>query len=348
MLIIKIFALTTRGLEAVSAREMAGLPGTTITETAYRRVAATYEGSPTALLNLRTVDDLYLDIISWTGVGHTRDMLAAMKTWSAQLDLTAAAQICAAIRPIHPQPLFSVTASFVGKRNYSADEIKNAAAEGIASRYPWIYTADDREADFNIRIFIEHETAYIGVRLGKSPLHERGYKQAQRAGSLKPPVAAAMLQLAEVAPGHALLDPCCGAGTILIEAALMGAVAIGGDLDAEAVSAARANANAANVAGANVDIQTWDARALPIPDQSINRIVTNLPWGRQIVVDEPLEIFYGDVCAEMERVLAPGGRIAILTSTPQLLRFNQLRQDRAIEISLFGQTPTIALYASIR
>jgi tRNA G10 N-methylase Trm11 len=100
------------------------------------------------------------------------------------------------------------------------------------------------------------------------------------------------------------------------------------------------------MAGINVDIQTWDARALPIPDQSISRIVTNLPWGRQIVVDEPLERFYGDVCAEMERVLAPGGRIAVLTSTPQLLRFNQLRQERAIEISLFGQTPTIALYES--
>jgi 23S rRNA G2445 N2-methylase RlmL len=238
-----------------------------------------------------------------------------------------------------------VTASFVGKRNYSADEIKNAVAEGISSRYPWTYTPDDSEADLNIRIFIEHDKAYVGVRLGKSPLHERGYKQEQRAGSLKPSVAAAMLHLVEVWGGYKLLDPCCGAGTILIEGALMGAVASGGDIEAEAVTAARANAT---LAGVNIDLQTWDARALSIPGASVSRIVTNLPWGRQIAVNEPLEIFYREVCAEMERVLAPRGRIAVLTSTPQLLRFNQLRQERAIVISLFGQNPTIALYTSIR
>ncbi|MEO8607833.1 MAG: methyltransferase domain-containing protein [Chloroflexota bacterium] len=340
----KIFALTTRGLESISADEIASLPGMHITETAYRRVAASYEGSPISLLNLRTVDDLYLDITAWNNVIHTRDMLAVIKTWSAELDLSEAAQICASIRPIRNDS-FSVTASFVGKRNYSADEIKTAASEGISSANPWIYTPDDREADFNIRIFIDHETAFVGVRLSKSPLHERGYKQSQRAGSLKPPVAAAMLQLAEVSAGHRLLDPCCGVGTILIEGAMMGAVASGGDLDTDAVAAAKANAN---LAGVKVGIQTWDARTLPIPERSINRIVTNLPWGRQIVVDEPLETFYGDVCGEMERVLAPGGRIAILTNTPQLLHFKQLSQERAIEISLFGQTPTIALYTSIR
>jgi tRNA (guanine6-N2)-methyltransferase len=343
ILMIKIFALTTRGLEAVCASEMTSLPGTTVTETAYRRVATVYEGSPTSLLTLRTIDDLYLDAAVWTGVGHTRDILAAMKTWSAEIDLNRAAQICAGIRLIRRQPLFSVTASFVGKRNYNADDIKNAVSEGVGSAYPWTYTLDDGEADFNIRIFIEHETAYVGVRLGKVPLHERSYKQQQRAGSLKPPVAAAMLQLAEVSPGHTLLDPCCGVGTILIEGALMGAIAAGGDLDAEAVTAAHANMN---TAGVNVDLQTWDARRLPIPDQSMDRIVTNLPWGRQIIVDEPLETFYWDVCAEMERVLAHGGRIAVLTSTPQLLHFKQLRQERAIEISLFGQNPTIALYKS--
>ncbi|MBZ0288757.1 MAG: methyltransferase domain-containing protein [Anaerolineae bacterium] len=340
---IGIFALTTRGLEAVSADEMAALPGLNIVETAYRRVSAAYEGSPASLLNLRTVDDLYIDIAIWTKVSHTRDMLAVMKSWSAAFDLTNAAEICAAIRPVLSQPLFSVTASFVGRRNYSADEIKQAIAEGVSSQNSWTYTDDDRVADFNIRIFIEHEVAYVGLRLGKSPLHERTYKQAQRAGSLKPSVAAAMLQLSEVSPGHSLLDPCCGAGTILIEGALMGAISSGGDNDPEAVRAARANAAAAKV---NIDIHEWDAHSLPIADQSTERIVTNLPWGRQIVVDDELENFYRDVCAETERVLAPRGRIAVLTSTPHLLRFSQLHLERAIEISLFGQTPTIALYSS--
>jgi 23S rRNA G2445 N2-methylase RlmL len=340
-ILMNIFALTTRGLEAVSAGEMAAVPGLRIVETGYRRVAAYFQGSPASLLALRTVDDLYIDLATWREVIHTRDMLATVKVRSAELDFAAPTRICAQVRMIGAQPLFSVTASFVGRRNYSADEIKQAVAEGVSRSIPWTYTADDREADFNIRVFIEHETAYVGLRLSKSPLHERRYKQVQRAGSLKPSVAAAMLQLAEAAPGDSLLDPCCGAGTILIEGALIGTTASGGDIDPEAVDAARANADAANV---NIDIREWDARRLPIPDRSIDRIVTNLPWGRQIVVDQVLADFYRDVCAEMERVLAHGGRIAILTSTPHLLHFESMRLERAMEISLFGQKPTLVIF----
>lgn len=342
---IKVFALTTRGLEAVSTGEMAEIPGVTVTETAYRRVAGMVEGSAASLLNLRTVDDVYLDIGTWQGVGHTRAALGDIETWSQQLDLTEVAQVCAAVRIISPQPLFSVTASFVGKRNYSADEIKNTVSSGIHARYGWAYAADDREADFNVRIFIEHDVAYVGLRLDKSPLHERDYKQVQRPGSLKPTVAAAMLRLAEVEPGMRLLDPCCGVGTILIEGAAMGAIAQGGDIDPEAVAAAQANAQAAAVA---VEIHESDARVLPLADVSADRIVTNLPWGRQIKVDDELGLFYRDVCAEMERMLAPSGRVAVLTGTPNLLQFDHLRLDNRIEISLFGQTPMIALYSAIR
>jgi tRNA (guanine6-N2)-methyltransferase len=341
----RIFALTTRSLEAISTAEIASHPGVKITETAYRRVAAEYDGSLAPLLNLRTVDDLYLDLATWTNVGHTRDTLAAIQEWSAELDLIPAVQACIKVRPISQSPLFSVTTSFVGKRNYSTDEIKTAVATGITANNGWTYTLDDRQADLNIRVFIEHEIAYVGVRLSKSPLHERSYKQIQRPGSLKPPVAAAMLHLAKVLPAMKLLDPCCGAGTILIEGAQMGAVCIGGDLAKEAVEAAWTNANLAEI---TIDIRQWDAQALPLLDQSVDRVVTNLPWGRQINVDAELGGFYRRVCTEIERVLKPGGRVAILTSTPHLLRFDQLKPDLAIEISLFGQTPTIALYSATR
>jgi tRNA (guanine6-N2)-methyltransferase len=335
------FALTTRGLEQVGAAEIAEIPGVTVIETGYRRVAARIEESPGQLLNLRTVDDLYVYIGTWQGVGHTRDMLGVIEQWSEQLDLTTAAQVCATVRSMSPQPLFSVTASFVGKRNYSTDEIKNVVANGIYASQGWTYTGNDREADLNLRVFIEHEIAYVGLRLGKSPLHERAYKQVQRAGSLKPSVASAMLRLVDVKPGMRLLDPSCGVGTILIEGATIGAIAQGGDIDPEAVAASRANADAA---GFVIKVSEWDARKLPLEDQSVERVVTNLPWGKQIKIDDDLGWFYRELCAEMERVLMPAGRVAILTSTPHLLQFDQLRLKDTIEISLFGQTPTIHLY----
>jgi tRNA (guanine6-N2)-methyltransferase len=339
-----VFALTTRGLEAVSAREMAALPGVTVTQTAYRRITARGD-QLSALLKLRTVDDVYLDLATWTPVLHTRDELANLGTHAGELELDRARETVATQRPVSTTPRFSVTASFVGQRNYSADEIKTSIAESIAAKVGWNYTPDDREAEINLRIFIEHETAYVGLRLGERPLHERDYKVAERPGSLKPSVAAAMLRLADVKAGMQLLDPCCGAGTILIEGALMGADARGGDLDSAAVDAARANAAAA---GVSLWLEQWDARALPLAGETVDCIVTNLPWGRQVAVDDELSAFYSAVCRRMGRVLRLGGRIAVLTNAPQLLHFQGLKRLESVEISLFGQKPTITVFENSR
>jgi 23S rRNA G2445 N2-methylase RlmL len=139
-----------------------------------------------------------------------------------------------------------------------------------------------------------------------------------------------------------VLDPCCGGGTILIEAALSEAVAVGGDSDAMALAAADANMNAA---GVSIQFQLWDAQALPMADASMDRIVCNLPWGREVNVDVALASLYRQICAELRRVLAPGGRVALLTNAPQLVKLSGLRCDQNIEIILFGQTPTILVFS---
>jgi 23S rRNA G2445 N2-methylase RlmL len=242
---------------------------------------------------------------------------------------------------VDAQPRFSVTANFVGRRNYSTEEIKQALAAGITLGHGWRYEADDAVADLNVRLFIEHETAFVGVRLGQSPLHRRPYKQIQRPGSLKPPVAAAMLFLLGSGPGLKVLDPCCGAGTILIEAARTGATVEGGDVELAAVEAARRNAEHA---GVKTTLHHWDVRRLPLSDASVDRIASNLPWDRQVSVDDSLADFYREMSREMERVLAPQGRMALLTTRPDLLVFDKLRCREEIEISLFGQRPILATF----
>jgi tRNA (guanine6-N2)-methyltransferase len=327
----------------VSSDEIAALSAVTIGRIGYRRITASCAGSLAPLLDLRTVDDVFLDLAAWRNVGRPRQTLALLRDLSSRLDLRAAAAELTRLRAVPQTPAFSVTASFVGKRNYGAEEIKSAVNEGIMIRHGWRYANDDAAADLNVRVFIERETAFVGLRLGRRPLHEREYKKAHRAGSLKPPVAAAMLRLVGIAPGQSLLDPCCGAGTILAEAGKFGAAVCGGDIDSAAVSAARLNLRAA---GGAANINSWDARALPIPDGSVERIVSNLPWGRQVTISGSLAQFYGDVCAEMRRVLAPGGRVALLTNAPQLALFQDLRRDGQFEISLYGQTPTILAFSS--
>jgi 23S rRNA G2445 N2-methylase RlmL len=340
---VKLFFLTTRGLEAVSSHEIAALSAVTIGRIGYRRITASCAGSLAPLLDLRTVDDVFLDLGAWRNVGRPRRTLALLRDLSSRLDLRAAAAEITRLRAVPQTPAFSVTASFVGKRNYGAEEIKSAVSEGIMIHQDWRYANDDAAADLNVRVFIERETAFVGLRLGRRPLHEREYKKAHRVGSLKPPVAAAMLRLVGIAPGQSLLDPCCGAGTILAEAGKFGAAVCGGDIDSAAVSAARMNLRAA---GGAANINAWDARALPIPDGSVERIVSNLPWGRQVTISGSLAQFYRDVCSEMRRVLAPGGRVALLTNAPQLALFQDFRRDGQFEISLYGQTPTILAFSS--
>jgi 23S rRNA G2445 N2-methylase RlmL len=329
-------------LETISARELACAPGVTVTETAYRRVEAICAGPLDALLALRTVDDIFLRVATWAEIGRPRSTLERLRALSARLDLVPALRGCATVRPIPYPPAFSLSVSFVGKRNYTTHEIKAILAERIASRHGWGYQPDDRLADVHLRVFIEHEQAHVGMRLAKQPLHERPYRQVQRAGALKPSAAAALVMAADVHAGLRVLDPCCGSGTLLIEAAAKGALVCGGDSDPAAVQATQINCRAACVCAS---LQHWQAEALPLAAASIDRVICNLPWGRQTQADGSLADFYQAAFAEMRRVLAPAGRIALLTTRPELIDPLELACVQRFEMSLFGQRPTMLVFS---
>lgn len=93
----------------------------------------------------------------------------------------------------------------------------------------------------------------------------RTRRHVEREGALRPSVAAAMVRLAGE-PGT-LLDPCCGSGTILIEARAAGWRAFGSDLDP---GVAKRNGQ---------PVVRADARKLPFADDSYEAIVSNLPFG---------------------------------------------------------------------
>ncbi len=343
-----VFALATRGLEPVAAEEIGRIPGAVVLETAYRRVSARCADAG-ALLALRCVDDVFLEVASWSGIGRPRSVLAELTALASRLDLRPAQRACAAVRSIAARPTFSVTPSFVGKRNYGNEEIKAAIAGAVAARHGWEHRERDDESDLNLRVFIEHERAHLGVRLAARPLHERGYKRAHVPGSLRPSIAAAMVALARIGRGHLAVDPCCGAGTIVIEAGAAGACAIGGDIDPAAVAVARdntASASASAVAGLAPPAR-WDARALPLADASVDRLVCNLPWGVQVNAGADIGDLYTRISAESLRVLAPGGVIVTLTHAPELLAFPGMARERTIEISVSGQTPVIAVFSSM-
>ncbi len=321
---LNYFAVTFRGLEDLLAEELRELPTVSITQLQYRRVHFRSEYEP-QLTGLTCCDDLFLELAQWSGITRDRANISRMPGLLSHINLNDAIGHIRQYRPIPNDYTISVTVNHVGKRNYTSAEIKASAGLQLAPHY----VENDSLADLNLRIFIEGDGASVGLRLTENPLYQRSYS-TNSPGSpakLKPPVAAAMLRMAKVT--DAFVDPFCGNGTLLSEGKIHGLNGFGGDI-IESLT--------------GLSVAQWDARKLPLATGTVDRIVSNLPWDIQIPIKADAEEFYASVSRELERVLHPTGKIVLLTTTPDLLQFNQLHQVANIEISLFGQRPKIVHY----
>jgi arsenite methyltransferase len=104
--------------------------------------------------------------------------------------------------------------------------------------------------------------------------------------------------------GETVLDLGCGAGTDLLIAAQMvgpSGRAIGIDITASMVE--RARQSAAEMSLANVEVHHGPIEQLPVPDESIDVVISN---GVIDLVPDKDAVF-----AEIKRVLKPGGRVQI-------------------------------------
>ncbi len=160
--------------------------------------------------------------------------------------------------------------------------------------------------------------ALTSVRLSDRTMRHRRYKVAHLPASLRPTLAAAMVFLSQPRPGDRFCDPMCGAGTILIERAMAERYAglWGGDWDPAALAAAQANIGPRH---RPLTLHRWDATRLPLADASLDRLVTNLPFGKQMGSATENQRLYRHFFQEMARVVRPGGRAVLLTSQHALV-----------------------------
>jgi tRNA G10 N-methylase Trm11 len=242
------------------------------------------------------------------------------------------------------RPRFSVSASFVGRRNYTNAEVETAVARAIARRGGWEWEPNDGLADLLVRVFIVHERGWIGLRLTRRPLHRRSYKAHHRPGSLRPPVAAAMCRLARVARGSRLVDPCCGAGTIVAEAAALGAHAIGGDVAFEALMSAAGNLRTMSP---RPSLVCWDACRLPLTIGWADAAVSNPPWDVQVIAAGGVNWLQRELLAQLRRAVRPGGRAVLLVEAPHVVRNPGWTLERSIMVSMAGRRPTILVLRAI-
>jgi putative N6-adenine-specific DNA methylase len=111
--------------------------------------------------------------------------------------------------------------SHPGIRNslYAVQVLKDAICDSIRDKRGTRPDVDIKEPDVQINLFIHQRKGVISFDTSGTPLYKRGYRQEAVAAPLQESLAAAILMM--VPWEFPLLDPCCGSGTFLIEAALM-------------------------------------------------------------------------------------------------------------------------------
>lgn len=306
---ITLIATATFGLETAVKHEVAAL-GFEITHVTNGRVAfaATWADVPRANLWLRCADRVLLKMGEFTAVSFDDlyEQTAALP-WETVIAADGRFPVNASA---HKSTLLS---------NRSCQAIVKKA---IAARLGEAYGAEwlpETGALHTIEVSIFKDVALLAIDTSGDGLHKRGYRQEAGEAPLKETMAAALVQYSFWHPERRLIDPFCGAGTILIEAALIGrniapglqrhfaaeawsiipqaawaearetAVAAqnhaveldlhGSDVDAEAIEMAKRNAARAGVAG-DIEFSVQDVRDLWI-DRQYGIVISNPPYGER-------------------------------------------------------------------
>lgn len=238
---------------------------------------------------------------------------------------------------------------------YVALKVKDAIVDHLRERLgnrPRV-SRDDPDVRIFVHLQWDHATVYLD--LAGEPLFKRGYRQGAGEAPLKETLAAAILRLSNWDRHQPLIDPCCGSGTLAIEAALWAANIAPGiyrerfgferwaDFDATAkarMAELRGEARAAGrgqpprITGMDIDPAmielartnakaarlrlTWKEAALQqLQAQPSNpaMVVMNPPYGLRLESDPQ---FLNDLASLVTRL--HGYTVAILTASQEMVR----------------------------
>ena len=121
---------------------------------------------------------------------------------------------------------FTVTGKSVRSGLYSVPDVqsivKKAVVEKLKTKYRIEWFAETG-AEYTIQISLLKDVATLTIDTTghASGLHKRGYRARATQAPLKETMAAALIKLSRYNKSRAFYDPCCGSGTLPIEAALV-------------------------------------------------------------------------------------------------------------------------------
>jgi putative N6-adenine-specific DNA methylase len=333
----EIFLATAPGLEPVLAEEVRGkgfkrpqvVPGGVVTRGGWPEVWR-------ANLWIR-------------GAGRVLARIAAFRAVHlAQLDHQARGVPWGDV--LRPDTPFRVEASCTGSRIYHS----GAAAERIETAIRKMLGARPApDAEITVMARIENDLCTISVDTSGEPLHKRGFKEAVNAAPMRETTASLLLRQCGFDGGEPVLDPMCGSGTFVIEAAEIAArlnpgrarhfafealatfdaeawgrmravrsarvPAVrfhGTDRDAGAIAMSRANAERAGIAEYTEFRQAPISEAAPPPGPP-GLVMVNPPYGTRLGDKTALLPLYRAL-GQVLRTRFGGWRVGIVAAEPRL------------------------------
>ncbi|XP_070772557.1 THUMP domain-containing protein 2 [Enoplosus armatus] len=226
------------------------------------------------------------------------------------------------LRPsrIEPEPSsvpvsFRISCKCTGSlsRYFSTQDVSRVIGVGLSRLLGW--KADLKNPQLEVNIYLSDDHCLLGIPLTRLPLANRSYIKTT---GLRSTVAWAMASLAQIQPGFCVIDPMCGVGTILIEAAQEHKAArfLGMDIDDGQLQKANANIEFAEL-GNRMHLLKASSMVLPLSSASVDAVVCDLPFGRKFGTKTNMAANLPLILTEMERVLCVGGSLVLLLS-PQL------------------------------
>ena len=343
---MRYYILTVPGIEPVSRRELeASFKGVRRFDAAPGRLLFDYPHSPADLLRLGTAEDVFALIADGVIDSSRRGLRQAhaLVRKSPLLRQALKAHRVVTGRPPRGRNFRVVAQRNAGDSAYRRVDLQREVSKALASALPaWRNVDENARCEF--WVLQDRDRFLCGIRLSDRSMRHRRYKKVNVPASLRPVVARAMVLMSEPHRRDVFLDPMCGAGTIPIERGRDSPYRylLCGDIDPVAVAAARANVGPRYKP---INILPWDARRLPLPADSVHKVVCNLPFGRKSGgFDEPN--LYSAFLDETSRVVKPAGMTVLLTSREQLLsrllkERPQLRLEAMRRIRVLGRGATI-------